>query len=181
MSSYSRPSQRQPYNWREREAEAKRKTAEEEQKRRNVMNESNFPTLSTAKPVAAVSGTKFAQLAQQWSIDATVDKRMEDYKKFSEAAERRDTERFMSHRSHQTRSARHDEEYEEELAGEAVSCSVLDSDVGWNEVKRKAHKGKRELTVEEMDEMEDAIRAQENMTEFNAHLLESNRHDHDRV
>lgn len=181
MSSYSRPSQRQPYNWREREAEAKRKAAEEEQRRRNVMNESNFPTLSAAKPTPVVTGNKYAELAQQWSVDATVDKRMEEYKKFSEAAERRETERIMSHRSHRTRYERHEDEYDEDIGDEPVCRSVLDSDSGWNEVKRKSYKGKRELTVEEMDAMEDAIRAQENATEFNAHLFESNRHDHDKV
>ena len=182
MSQYYRPSQKQAYNWREREAEAKRKSAEEEQRKKNVMNESNFPTLSTARPVQVATGNKYATLAQQWAVDDKVDKQLESYKKFSEAADKRGTERFMTHKTHHMRYERHEEEYEEDIAtGPSYRMEALD-DSGWNEVKRKTYKGPRDMTVEELDEKARRLtHANENSTEFNAHLLESDRHDHHRV
>jgi hypothetical protein len=180
MSSYSRPSQRQAYNWREREAEAKRKQAEEDQRKRNVMNESNFPTLTSVKPNTAAVGSKYAELAEQWSTDDTVDKQMERHKKFNEEVERQTERTIASHRTHHTTSFRRDEEYEEDMSEQAPN-SLLNADSGWNEVKHKHRKHKRELTIEEMDAIDEDMRAQENANEFNAHLFDSKRHDHDRV
>ena len=174
MSSY-----RPPHRRFAREAEESRKI-EQEQK------QSNFPSL-TNRPVnsrEAMSGNKYAQLAQKWAIDEEVDRRMAEYKRLQEEADRRDVERIANRHAQRTRHARHDEEYdEEELAPAATpvaSTGGFGDDVGWTEVKRKTHKPKRELTVEEMDELE-RKRQEEDATEFNAHLFDSNRHDHDKV
>ena len=79
-----------------------------------------------------------------------------------------------------------EEQDEEDLAPlpqlpQPVTTGIED-DVGWTEVKRKSYKTKRELTVDEMDERE-RVRQEEERREddFNGHLFESNRHDHDRV
>jgi hypothetical protein len=181
MSSYRPPYQRRNV-WPDREAEKREaaRKAEEEIRKKNEMNETNFPSLSTARPVKKASGTEFAQLAQNWAINDAVDRRMAEYKKFQEAADRT---RIATRHAQRTRHERLDDEFdEEELAPEpraAGSSSVFDDDAGWTEVKHKSYKPKRELTVEEMDERD--RRQEEENTEFNAHLFESNRHDHDRV
>ncbi len=187
MSSYYRPPQRQAYNWREREAEARRKAEEEASRKRNEMNETNFPTLSSSASVTAPRGTQFANLARKWAVDTEVDERVAAYKKFQEAADQRDTERILSHRSQYSRHERHDDEYEEDLAAVPeeipASKSAIDADGHWAEVTRgKRQKPKRELTVEELDERarkQDEDERRED--DFNGHLFESNRHDHDRV
>ena len=177
MSNYYRPPHKQAYNWREREAEAARKAAEEEQRRKTVMNETNFPTLSSVRPQPAVKGNQYAQLAQKWAVDDAVEKRMEEYKKFREATDRIEV---MQRKSRTTRIERHDDEYEEEMAPAAAPArSFLDDDVGWTEVKGRTYRGPRERTVEEMDR--DQERQDQEDMEFNGHLFDSNRHDHDRV
>jgi len=185
MSSY-RPSYRRNV-WPDREAEKREaaRKAEEEIRKKNEMNETNFPTLSTARPVNTMGGNRYAQLAQQWAVNDEVDRRMADYKKFQEAADRHE---FRTHRT-RSRHERHDQEYEEEdlapFAQNVASNPVvggIEDDAGWMEVKHKTYKSKRELTVEEMDERDRRMREEERKNdEFNAHLFDSNRHDHDRV
>ena len=183
MSSY-RPSYRRNV-WPDREAEKREaaRKAEEEIRKKNEMNETNFPTLSTARPVNKATGNQFAQLAQNWAVNDEVERRMAGHKKFQEAADRTTRERIAGRHAQRSRQERLDDEFdEEELAPEpreAASSSVFDDDAGWTEVKHKSYKPKRELTVEEMDERD--RRQDEENTEFNAHLFESNRHDHDRV
>jgi hypothetical protein len=183
MSSYNPPHRRQQQYWNSRDAqrEAERRAAEEEQRRKTVMNETNYPTLTAARPMNqrdALPGRQFAKLAEQWAVDAEVDRRLQDYRKLQEAVERTNAERIANRHAQHTREARHDEYYEEELASEPVSRSVLDDDAGWTEVKRKTRKPRRELTDEEMLAMD---HKQEETEEFNSHLFDSNRHDHDRV
>ena len=181
MSSYRPPYQRKQY-WSDRDAqrEAERKAAEEEQRRKTVMNETNYPTLSTARPQQAPKGNQYAKLAEQWAVDAEVDRRMEHYKKIQQSAERHNTERIASrHIQQHSRQARHDEYYEEEMATEPVARSVLDDDAGWTEAKRKTRRGRRELTDEELEALDK--KQDETAEEFNSHLFDSNRHDHDRV
>jgi hypothetical protein len=134
----------------------------------------------------ALGGNKYAKLAQKWAIDDEVDRRMEEHKRFQQAADAHTMERIHARRSQQARYARHDEDYEEEMAPTpkpAAGGSAFGDDAGWTEVKKKARKPKRELTVEEMDER-DRLREQAEKNshdEFNGHLFDSNRHDHDRV
>lgn len=130
---------------------------------------------------------EYAKLAEKWAVDDEVDRRMAEYKRLQEEADRRDAERIAARHAQRTRYARHDEEYdEEELAPTpkpAAGGSAFGDDEGWTEVKKKTRKPKRELTVEEMDER-DRLREQAEKTsgeEFNGHLFDSNRHDHDRV
>jgi len=181
MSSYRPPHQRRNV-WPDREAEKREavRKAEEEIRKKNEMNETNFPSLSTARPMNrrdALGGNQYAQLAQNWAVDDEVNRRMAEYKKFQEAADRT---RIAARHAQRSRHERLDDDFDDEdLAPGPQQASMFDDDAGWTEVKRKTYKPKRELTVEEMDER-DRLQEEEN-TEFNAHLFESNRHDHDRV
>jgi hypothetical protein len=182
MSSYRSSYRRNA--WPDREAEKREATrkAEAEQKRRMEMNATNFPTLSTVPVPEAPTGTRFAELAQKWAVDERIENQVSEYKKFQEAAERRETERIMAHRV-RTRHAIYEDEEEEELQETTEPSRQLgiEDDVGWTEVKRKVYKPKREITVDEMDERERMRDEEYHDDEFNGHLLESNRHDHYRV
>lgn len=190
MSSYRTPYQRRNV-WPDREAEKREaaRKAEEEQRRKTEMNETNFPTLSTAHPMnrrEALNGNNYAQLAERWAVDDEVDRRVEEIRRFREAADE-----FVIHRRRQAQRQEEAQEFEEPEVDEAppaprVTNAMLATnptdDEGWTTVKnKKSRKPKRELTVEEMDERERQREQEENNTEFNAHLFESNRHDHDRV
>lgn len=170
MSSYRPPHRRN---------EPDRKTDDDRRR-----TETNFPSLTSARPTTAKSGSQYARLAEKWAVDEEVDRRMAEYKRLQEEADKRDMERIAARHAQRTRYARHDEEYdEEELAPSATPATAaggFGDDEGWTEVKRKTYKPKRELTVEEMDELE-RKRQEEDTTEFNAHLFDSNRHDHDKV
>ena len=180
MSSYRPPFRRYP----DRDAEKREaaRKAEAEQKRNLEMNAANFPTLSTARPLSDVSGNKFAKLAQQWAVEDEVDRRMTDYKKQQQAADRRDKEEIMSHRMRR-QYARHDQHEELAPLPEEVTRSNLgiEDDVGWTQPKRKSYKPKRELTVDELDARARQDDEDGREDDFNGHLFESNRHDHDRV
>ena len=142
----------------------------------------NFPSLTDARPTTAKSGNQYARLAERWAVDEEVDRRMAEYKRLQEEADKRDAERFAARHAQRTRYARHDEEYDQEELAPAAAAPIGD-DMGWTEVKRKTRKPKRELTVEEMDERDrQREQAEKNSgEEFNGHLFDSNRHDHDKV
>jgi hypothetical protein len=189
MLSYRPPYRRNVWPDREAEKREAARKAEEEQKRRMEMTTTNFPELSTARPVNtrdSLGGNRFAQLAQKWAVDDEVDRRMADYRKKQEEADRRETEMIMSRAHRRSRYERHDDtQDEEDLAPEPqvpTSNLGIENDVGWTEVSRKHYKTKRELTVDEMDARE-RQREQDDRREedFNGHLFDSNRHDHDRV
>jgi hypothetical protein len=186
MSSY-RPSYRRNA-WPDRAAEQREaaRKADEETRKKNEMNETNFPSLSTAHPMNRTDGNRFAQLAQRWAVDDEVDRRMADYKTAQEAADKREAEQIMARRVRRRRDARHDEEQdEEELAPlpEVPRQNTLgiEDDVGWIDVKRKTRKLKIEMTIEELDERARRQDEENHEDDFNGHLFESNRHDHDRV
>lgn len=180
MSAYNHSHKRQDSYWRQRDAqrEAERKAAEEEQKRKTLFNSTNFPTLTDVRQQETVKGNEYAQLARKWAVDTEVDRRIEEHKKFREASDKIEV---MHRRSHSTRYERHDEDYEEEMEDQPKAArSFLDDDVGWSEVKGRSYKGPRDRSVEEMDRMAQEKQEQEE-TDFNGHLFESNRHDHHKV
>lgn len=182
MSSYRPPFRRNVWPDREAEKREAARRAEEEQRRRMEMNDTNFPTLSTARPANQASGNEFAKLAEKWAVDADMDRRVEEYKKFQEAADRAETERIPTRRSQHSRFERHDTQYEQDVAPSysPVQSSGFENDSGWTEVKRKTRKPKKVMSVEEMDQQVES-QERERQSEFNAHLFDSNRHDHDRV
>lgn len=181
MSSYRHPYRRNVWPDRDAEKREAARKAEEDIRKKNVMNDTNFPTLTSAKPLNAAGGNEFAKLAEKWAVDAEVDRRVTEHKKFQQAVDNVNTERIHARRSQQSRYARHDVDYEEDLAPVALPPSILEDGGGWTEVRRKVHKTKREMTVEEMDELDRQRQADASNDEFNGHLFESNRHDHDRV
>ena len=190
MSSY-RPPHKQNYRDRESERRQAERRAEEEQRKKIEMNESNFPTLSNARPMnerERMKGGKFARLAENWAIDDEVDRRMEEYRRFRAAADEFTIHRNRNTRRQEERYENEEDRYEEEETPTApsVTNSLFATnpadDEGWSTVKsKKTYKPKRELTVEEMDERDRQRQKEEDAGEFNSHLFDSNRHDHDRV
>lgn len=175
-------------SWREREA-ARRVAAEDAERRKKTeVTAANFPTLSSAQPSQreAVAGSVFAQLADKWAKDEDSERRVAEYRKSREESERRQYDAFYRVSSSRRTYDRYDEEeYEEEAPAPAPSPAaagaVEDEDSGWIEVKRKVRKPKRELSIAEMEARDRQRDAEEENQEFNAHLYESGRHDHDRV
>jgi hypothetical protein len=182
-------------SWREREAERKRIAEEEERRKKAEVTESNFPTFAGgAQPAKAVSGSKYASLAQNWATDEARERQMEEYRKSREESERRQYESFYhvraSYRSDYDRGSRYEEcdEYEESASAPAPAAAagsgglaLPDDGGGWTEVKNKVRKPKRDLSIAEMEARDRRLQAEEDDIEFNAHLYESGRHDHDRV
>lgn len=166
------------YAWRQREANAIRKAEEEEHRKKTARTETNFPILSTATPIPIVTGNRYMELAQNWATKEA------DTKKSHVSTDRLSAYVFTERRRHlQSMDDDEEEEYEEDIGSSRAADSRVEQDdeSGWTEVKRKAYKAPRERTFEEMDRMEKEIQEQESTSEFNAHLLESNRHDHHRV
>ena len=173
--------------------EAERKIAEETERRKYANTDANFPTLGTARPVAApmVMGTHFASLAEKWAHDDEVNKKVEEMRRLRE-----ETSRLSVPSMYVLRSARsqggsvhrpEDDEFyreeEEETSTAAAGTGLLNEDAGWTVVTRKVRKPKRELTIEEMEARD--MRIQEmneaNDEEFNGDLHERDPHGHDRV
>jgi hypothetical protein len=159
-----------------------KRPAAEDDRKKYEKTEQNFPSIGVQSHRGAPAGNKYARLAEKWAIDEEVDRRMAEYKRLQEEADRRDVERIAVRHAQRSRFERHDEEYDEEELAPTPSAPAegFGDDAGWTEVKRKTYKPKRELTVEEMDEL-DRKRQEEDTTEFNAHLFDSKRHDHDKV
>jgi hypothetical protein len=179
MSTYRAPHR---YNRSEQEA-AQRRAAEEAAKKKMMMNETNFPTLVTALPIVEkedASGTQFAKLATEWAQDVEADRVMKETKKQRKERERKEAAVTMFRYTPQRESRA--EHVEEEVAPTPqVYTATLDDGGGWTKVERKVFKEKRELTIEEIEEKYADNDGSDGDGEFNGHLLDSKRHDHDRV
>lgn len=191
MSAY-RPPHRQ--NWREREAQREAARKEEELKRKTELNAVNFPPLTkTLKFQATPAGSQFATLAEKWAKSDEVDRRMEEYHRHREMTEQLEAEQIRARRLRfdrsydEVREEEEEDDYMDTPSAPKATNSMLDltpqqkDDDGWTEVKRKTRKPKRELTIDELEAADRAHAAVEQEEEFNAHLFDSNRHDHDRV
>jgi len=172
---------------RERE-EAERRAAEEAAKKRLVMNETNFPMLVTAQPISEkedTSGTRFAELANEWAQNAEAERVTKETRKQRIERERREAQmsnlRYAPRLGNRAVREQREEEEEEVAPAPQVYTAELDDGGGWTKVTRKVRKEKRELTIEEIEEKFADKDGSEDDGEFNGHLLESKRHDHDRV
>ncbi len=167
-------------SWRDREAARKAQQEEAERRKKTEVTEANFPTFSTAKPTQAAAGSVFAQLASKWATDEQMDKQIAEYRRQKEESERRQYESF--YRVRRFSRDENEEDEEEAPAPAPPPAPAEDEDSGWIEVKpRKVRKPKRELSIAEMEARDRQRDAEEQEAEFNAHLYESGRHDHDRV
>ena len=180
MSTYRAPHR---YNRSDREA-AERKAAAEAAQKKMVMNESNFPMLVTAQPIVEkedASGTRFAALANEWAQDAESERVTRETKKQRIERERREAQ--MTHLRYTPRAQRREvrDELDETPSAPQVYTANLDDGGDWKEVVHKVRKEKRELTIEEIEEKFRDDDGSEGDGEFNGHLLDSKRHDHDRV
>lgn len=184
-----RPQQKS--TWREREAERKRMAEEEERKKKIEVTEENFPTFVADNRVEkAVSGSKYASLAQNWADHEESERRIQEYRRNRKESERRQFESFYSirssRRSDYDRGSRYEDYEEEDTFSPAVGAGqggsqVEDEDAGWTEVKRKTRKPKRDLSIAEMEHRERERQSDEDNDEFNADLYESDRHEHYKV
>lgn len=177
------------YSYRERSewlANKQKQEAAEAERKKMENTEANFPTLSTAHPVAHHTGPEgYADLAKNW---ATSD---EDATKKATAARNLvvedDTHTLYLHRfPTRNRVRSFAEEDEEEIVAPAPDSDLnTAADRGWTVVQnRKPRKVKRELTIDEMDARERRRcegGGEDGEYQFNDELYESNRHDHDRV
>lgn len=180
MSTYRAPHR---YNRSDREA-ADRKAAAEAAQKKLAMNETNFPTLVTAQPIVEkedASGTRFAALANEWAQDAESERVTRETKKQRIERERREAQ--MTHLRYTPRAQRREvhDEPEETPTAPQVYTAALDDGGDWTTVVHKVRKEKREMTIEEIEEKFRDDDGSEGDGEFNGHLLDSKRHDHDRV
>lgn len=180
MSTYRAPHR---YNRADREA-AERKAAADAAQKKMMMNETNFPTLVTAVPIVEkedASGTRFAALATEWAQDAEAERVTKETKKQRIERERREAQ--MTHLRYTPRAHRHEvrEDHEDTPTAPQVYTADLDDGGGWTKVNHKVVKEKREMTIEEIEDKFRDDDGSEGDGEFNGHLLDSKRHDHDRV
>jgi hypothetical protein len=137
-----------------------------------------------------VSGTAFAQLATKWATDADSDRRLAEYRKTHDISERRQYDTVYSIRSPYRSNTYNDYDespygYHEDVpatpAPSAAGSGIPDENSGWIEVKNKARKPKRELSIAQMEARDRQRGVEEEDAEFNAELYAPKRHDHDRV
>jgi len=182
MSFYRAPHR---FNRGDQEA-AQRKAAEEAAKKKMVMNETNFPVLVSGQAAVEkedLSGTQFAKLADKWAQDAEVERIVKETKKQRIERERREAQMANLRYTPRvgSRAVREQEEEEETAPTPQIYTAVLDDGGGWAKVVHKAKKEKREMTIEEIEEKFADNDGSDGDGEFNGHLLDSKRHDHDRV
>ena len=182
MSFYRAPHR---YNRSEQEA-AQRRAAEEAAKKKMILNETNFPTLVTAQPIVEkedASGTRFAALATEWAQNVEAERVTKETKKQRIERERREAQMANLRYTPRVgnRAVREERDEEEVVPTAQVYTAELDDGGGWTKVVHKVRKEKRELTIEEIEEKFRDDDGSEGDGEFNGHLLDSKRHDHDRV
>ena len=187
---------RSTYTWNQRaewlEKKQAAKDAAEAERKRLENTEANFPTLSTAHPVASQGHPEgYANFAKKWADDDAVDRRVDEVRRSrSSMAARTNANIYIAIKNNRSTRDDYDDDDEDEddtptpaVAQTGVAVGMEKDDQGWTEVKHKVRKVKRELTIDEMDER-DRLRDDMNdmnEREFNGQLFESNRHDHDRV
>lgn len=198
-----RPTFKPQTNWRQREQEretarkeAERKAVEEAERKQYARTETNFPSMSSVRPVGpvAVGDNSFAQLAEKWKNDSDTEKKLEEYRKTQEERDRRELVNgvFVYRPKPKERRLSEEYRYDEDETAAPVSAPVVGvatgmnvDETGWTEVSRRVRKSKRELT---MAEIEDKYRETPDDTTLgwseeglNGDLFDSKRHDHDRV
>lgn len=166
------------------EAEAAQAAAAAEQQMENT--ESNFPTLSTAHPVAhlVLPPNGYANLARDWATAEETAKKVVPQQQTQDYYIPRPI--FMDQpvtRRPQFTDWADERRREEEEAESAPPVQMNEADRGWTVVQnRKSRKVKREMTFDEMDARErqlgDGGGEDGEDYQFNDDLYESNRHDH---
>lgn len=174
---------------RQQEAEKKRKE-EEIRKATDIKSEEAFPSLGGPRPKATGLGKNsfavlsnepksntFARLATEWKKEEETAKEKERLERIrlQKQQQRVSSEGIFIYRPRQARFEEPDDE--EEVPGPRP-LRVTDD---WNEVSHSRYKAKRDMTVEEMDEMCQDMEDDEDEygRGLNEHLFEvSHRHDH---
>lgn len=180
--------------WRQREVEkakarkeADQKLAEEVRMKSLAKTDTNFPGLPTGNPlspppapaVQRAAGESFADMAHVWRISDDLERARIQRNQIQAEQSRNEFAGFVAmprFRPGRLQNMRYDSSSEEE---DPIHRIQPGEDDGWNEVKRKAHKGPRELSEAEMQRRCNASSSEdEDGGDHNGHLFESYRHDH---
>lgn len=181
MSSY-RPNT-SGAGWRQREIEkakarkeAELKAKEEAEKKQYANTEKNFPTLLGAGATTHVAfDNKFSTLASNWQKADDLELARQAIEK--EKARKAQNE-FAGVYIHRFREGRLTNVDEEEYEEKPVVAPKVDCD-GWEEVKKKARKTPRELSMNELAKKYENAASDEdnNDTDVNGHLFDNRRRD----
>lgn len=183
-----RPNSFQP-GWRAREVakarerkEQEKKLAEEVQQKKIEKTTTNFPTLAgSVIPMGGqtvVFDASFSSLAKNWQASDDMEQKLQEYRRKKDTAQQFETtgiytQRFRPGRMAEDSSGGEDEPYV--FVPPKVDCD------GWQEVKQKARKAKRELTMAEIAQKyrERGERSESGSEgDHNGELFDTNRHDH---
>jgi hypothetical protein len=165
--------------WRQREAEKARARKEEAEKKQYARTETNFPSLIGVggQTTHVTFDNKFSTLASNWQ-------KADDIELVRQAIEkekaRKAQNEFAGVYIHQFREGRLTkmEEEEEEYVEQSIVPPKVDHE-GWEEVKKKARKNPRELSMAELaKKYQDAASDEEKCEEdMNGHLFDNRRRD----
>lgn len=180
--------------WRQRDEQQRRqqeaeKKAKEEATRKalDVKSETAYPSLGGPRPKATNLGKNsfaalanepapkptnaYARLASEWKKEEDTAREAERLRNLRKQQERLSTDGVFIYRPKERGYGGYEEPEEEPRAKTDTA--------GWAEVSHNRYKGKREMTVDEMDEMCEEMEDEEDGRGMNEHLFEvSHRHDH---
>lgn len=173
-------------NWRQREIEkakarkeAEMKAKEDAEKKQYARTEQNFPSLIGAGKTTQVAfDHKFSVLASNWQKSDDYDMARAEYERQKAQKSRNEFAGVYIHRFREGRMTNAEEEHEEDIHRPYVLPPKVDSD-GWEEVKKKAKKQPRELTMAELaQKYADASSSDdEDENDVNSHLFDNRRRD----
>ena len=176
--------------WRQREVEKAKARKETDQRLADELRaksiaktENNFPTLPMAQapPSASqpVGDHTFAEMAHVWRISDEREKARAQYSQIQAEKSRNEFAGVFLPRFRPGVIGRKSPTYEDEDDSDPIHrMPSNEDDEGWNEVKRKAHKGPRVMSEVEMARRCSASSSDEDDADHNGHLFESYRHDH---
>lgn len=171
--------------WRQREAEkararkeAEQKAKEEAEKKQYANTEQNFPSMIGAGASTHVAfDHKFSTLAKTWQRSDELEAMRQEVEKEKARKARNEFAGVYIHRFREGRLTSNLEEDEEEYVEQKPTPKV-DSD-GWEEVKKKARKQPRELSMAEIAKKYEqaASESDEENRDINGHLFDNRRRD----
>ncbi len=174
-------------NWRQREIEkakarkeAELKAKEDAERKMYENTEKNFPSMIGAgKPTHVAFDQKFSDLASNWQKADDYDMARAEFERQKARKSRNEFAGVYIHRFREGRMADVEEVEEEDIHRPYVPHSKVDSD-GWEEVKKKAKKQPRELTMAELaQKYADASSSdgEDDENDVNSHLFDNRRRD----
>ena len=173
-------------NWRQREAEKARarkeaelKAKEEAEKKQYANTEQNFPSLigAGAASTHVAFDNKFSTLASNWQKADDIELVRQAMEKEKARKAQNEFKGVYIHRFREGRLTNVEEE-EEYVEEQSIVPPKVDHE-GWEEVKKKARKGPRELSMAELAKKYQDAASDEDKEEqdMNGHLFDNRRRD----